>query len=318
MNTQIVVSNNTDNLNLALAAIDNAPKLQDSTKHQYRKAILNAYEAGVNLTDAQALTEYAKTIGSSTRSFLSAVINLMTAQIEKDAKMQANPENVLAVQAIIYRAQVLRDSVETKTHKGHKAHTWLSQREVKELLLACNVRKSGNPEFSIIAQRDRLAIGLCVGAGLRREEAVNLKFEDMITQPMGDGIRYVLNVTGKGAKDRVVPISDNLAQAILEWGKVIGTDGYILRSLGRDKQPGKQMTATALYNLVQKRGAIAGKENLQPHDLRRTFAQIGYDAGIPIAQISILLGHSNIETTMKYLNIELDLSVTISDFVPFS
>jgi len=38
---------------------------------------------------------------------------------------------------------------------------------------------------------------------------------------------------------------------------------------------------------------------------------------VPIEQISILLGHANIKTTQEHLNIELDLEVTISDFVPF-
>ena len=56
---------------------------------------------------------------------------------------------------------------------------------------------------------------------------------------------------------------------------------------------------------------------LQPHDLRRTYAELGRRAGVPISQISKLLGHASIETTQDYLNIELDLETTISDFVPF-
>ena len=55
----------------------------------------------------------------------------------------------------------------------------------------------------------------------------------------------------------------------------------------------------------------------QPHDLRRTCAELGRRAGVPISQISKLLGHASIETTQDYLNIELDLEMTISDFVPF-
>jgi integrase/recombinase XerC len=184
--------------------------------------------------------------------------------------------------------------------------------EVKALLEACSERPSGNPEFPIIQQRDKLAIGLMVAAGLRRKEAVSLTFQDVIEQ---DG-RTVLNVKGKGAKDRVVPVSKALANAIQEWGEVVG-EGRILRSLGRDKVPGESMTTTALYNLVQKRGELIGKPDLQPHDLRRTYAELGRKAGIPIEQISTLLGHAKLETTMRYLNVQLDLETTISDFVPF-
>jgi integrase len=62
---------------------------------------------------------------------------------------------------------------------------------------------------------------------------------------------------------------------------------------------------------------MIGKPELQPHDLRRTYAELGRRAGVSIEQISRLLGHATIKTTQEYLNIELDLETTISDFVPF-
>ena len=66
----------------------------------------------------------------------------------------------------------------------------------------------------------------------------------------------MFNVKGKGAKDRVVPINKNLAEAIIDWGFLIGTDGFILRSLGRNKEPGESISTTGLYYIVQKRGAM--------------------------------------------------------------
>jgi integrase len=230
----------------------------------------------------------------------------------------ATPENIAKVQAAINNAEVIANTIKTKQSEGQKAHTWLSQKQVADLLAACHVRKSGNPEAAIVAQRDRLAIGLLVAAGLRRKEAVELTFDDVKLQPVGDKMRTVIQVKGKGAKDRVIPISDKLANAITEWGAVVGDNGRILRSLGRNKNPGESMSTTALYNIVQKRGELIGKPDLQPHDLRRTFAQLGYEAGVPITQISVLLGHANVETTQRYLNLELDLESTVSDFIPFS
>jgi integrase/recombinase XerC len=73
----------------------------------------------------------------------------------------------------------------------------------------------------------------------------------------------------------------------------------------------------ALFHVVRKRGALIGKPELDPHDLRRTYAQLGYEAGVPITQISKLLGHASVATTQRYLNLELDLETTISDFIPF-
>jgi integrase len=127
----------------------------------------------------------------------------------------------------------------------------------------------------------------------------------------------VLAIEGKGAKNRTVPISDALASAIDEWAGVVGGEGYVLRSLGMNQEPGESMTAVAIFNVVRKRGAMIGKDDLAPHDLRRTYAQIGFDEGVPITQLSVLLGHASVETTRRYLNLELDLEVTVSDFVPF-
>ena len=58
-------------------AIQNDPKLQPSTKHQYIKAIENYLATGGSLTDPQALTEYVLTAGNSTRSFLAAAVTHM-------------------------------------------------------------------------------------------------------------------------------------------------------------------------------------------------------------------------------------------------
>jgi integrase len=313
MNTQL--AEREDGLDLVVTAIRSDPTLADSTKHQYVKAIRNYAAKGHSLTDPKALTEYAATVGSSTRAFLSAAVAKLCAAIEVEAKSQATPENVAAVQATVYRAEALREAVTVEASAGQKAHTWLSRAEVLQLLDTCD-------QEDVVGQRDRLALGLLVGAGLRRREAVELCYADVKLQPVKEKMRTVLDVRGKGAKDRVVPISDRLANAIDEWTGVVGngsgrTEGRILRSLGRDRQPGDSLSTTAIYNLVQKRGAMIDKPDLAPHDLRRTFAQLGFEAGVPITQISTLLGHASVETTQRYLNLELDLETTVSDFIPF-
>jgi integrase len=307
MNTQIIQPDG--NLALVLAALDAAPDLADSTRHQYRKAVLNYVAEGHSLTDPQALAGYARTVGSSTRAFLSAAVTKLCERIELKAKSQATPDNVAAVQATVYRAEALRQAVHVERLAGQKAHTWLTQTEVKQLLDTC--------EADVVGQRDRLALGLLLAAGLRRGEATHLTFADVKLQPVKERLRTVLDVAGKGAKERLVPIRDSLANAIGDWAAVVGGDGRILRSLGRKKVIGDSLSTAALYDIVQKRGGLIGKPDLAPHDLRRTYAQLGYEAGIPITQISTLLGHASVETTQRYLNLELDLETTVSDFIPF-
>jgi integrase len=168
-----------------------------------------------------------------------------------------------------------------------------------------------------IGRRDKIALGLCVAAGLRREEAVNLRFDDITHLPVAGKTRMVLNVKGKGAKDRAVPINNHLAADIQAWGEEIGGEGLILRRLGMAGELGDSLTAVSLFRLVNKYGRQLGKPDLAPHDLRRTYAQLGYEAGVPITQISKLLGHASVATTQRYLNLELDVATTISDFVPY-
>ena len=286
--------------------------LAPRTRKQYRRAVERYLDTGENLTDAEALATYAHALPTSSKAFLKAAIRLVTEGMKSEAKAQATPDNVGHVQAIVYRCEALTDAIKVKASKGERAHTWLTLAETKALLSAPSGNPNGTRTANIVAERDRLILALLVGAGLRREELVNLRFEDVTKQ----GERTVLDVQGKGAKNRVVPLSDRLARMIELWGEVLDFEGRVIRALGMNREPSESITGQAIFDVVKKYGAMSDKPNLQPHDLRRTFAQTGFDAGIPITQISKLLGHANVATTQRYLNLELDLETTASDFVP--
>lgn len=294
------------------AAIAEADHLAESTRDAYARAIERAQEAGVDLFDPRALETHARTLSQSGRAFLSAGLRVVTDRLAAEAKANATPHNVAAVQATLYRVEAINAAVTTQQAEGQKVHTWLTRAEVMQLLDTCD-------PSTVKGKRDRVGIGLLVAAGLRRSEAVALTFGDVKLQPAGDRIRTVLEVEGKGAKTRAVPISDGLAAAIEEWGAELdaGRDDRILRRVRRGGHPGEKLSTQGLFNVVRSAGEAIGKPDLAPHDLRRTFAQLGYEAGVPLTQVSRLLGHASIETTKKYLNLELDLESTVSDFVPF-
>lgn len=290
--------------------IDNHPNLADSTKIQYRKAITAYLEAGHSLTDTTALAAYAVTLSKSSKSFLKAAVRLWTDHVANTAKASADPETVNAVTATLYRLDAINEAIQVKAAKGEKTHTWLSPAEVMKLYATCNIK-------TIQGKRNRIVLGILVGAGLRREELVSLAFDDLVMQPVKGKLRTVLNVTGKGAKDRAIPIKVELAAALDDWGNVVGGSGYIARSVSKGDAIGDSLSAIGIFHIVRNAGRQIGKPDLAPHDLRRTYAQIGYDSGISITQISKLLGHSSVATTQRYLNLDLDLETTISDFVPF-
>jgi len=210
-------------------------------------------------------------------------------------------------QETIAHLEAIRDAVVVHRVKGQKAHTWLTAEQVEQLFAAV-------PD-TLAGERDRVALGVLVGAGLRREEAVTLTFGDVLTQPTPGGLRAVLGIRGKGDKLRSVPVSDDLRQLLSAWGKRLEYRGRVLRRLEGDGL-GDDLTGAGLFDIVKHYGAAIGMPRLAPHDLRRTYAQIGYTNGVPITQLSILLGHADIQTTMTYLNIKLDLDSTASDYVP--
>jgi integrase len=300
-----------------LATIDASHKLADSTKRQYKKALTNYWAAtGESISNTLALAYHAQGLSASSRGFLKAAIRKVTESKVRDIKSNVTPETVDVARAALWRIEAVQDTIEVEASNGKKTHIWLSQSEVRALFVAC-----GN---GIVGQRDKVVVGLLVAAGLRREEAAKLRFDDIKVKPMkGNEGRYrtVLDIKGKGRKQREVPISDKFAAALEEWREVCG-DGYVCRSLGMNRELGESLSPVAVFNIVRKRAERIGfdgvkRPKLAAHDLRRTYAQLGLDAGVPITQISILLGHSNVAVTQRYLNLDVDLETTISDFIPF-
>jgi integrase len=283
--------------------------LSPKTKTQYIKAVKKYLDTGAKLGDAYALQVYALGLPSSSRSFLKAAIRLMSAGLVHKLKAGATPDNLPGVQAALYKLEALSDAIRVETPKGERVHIWLSQAQVKAIMAECG--------DDIVGQRDWIIMGLFLGAGVRCDEMVNLTFDDLTDLPLRkNGKRTCLQVRGKGGKRRIIPLKPILATRLQEWKIIVGGSGKIVRSLGRKKVLGERMCSQGVFQLVRRYGAKIGIPDLDPHDLRRTWAQIGYEAGVPITQISQQLGHSSIKTTQRYLNMDLDLVTTISDFIP--
>lgn len=295
----------------AITAVIEASNLADSTKTKYQSVVGAFLASGGNLTAADDLAGFAATLSNSRRAQLKAAVKLWSEKMIDQVKgtPASGPNDVAMKQEAIWRFQSLQTAVTVKTPKGAKAHTWLTRAEIRRLMDA-----TGGDDTQ--ARRDRLVLALLVGAGLRREEAAGLTFGDVMLQPVKGKIRTVLQISGKGDKNRVVPISGQLAAMIDAWGSITGGNGRVLRSVDKGGAVGDGLSAVGIFQIVRIYGQTINKPNLAPHDLRRTYAQIGYDSGVPLTQISRLLGHASVATTQRYLNLDLDLETTISDFVP--
>lgn len=288
-------------------AIINRAPLADTTKRQYIGAIDRLIEAGIDPRDRKALQTYADTLPPSVRSFLKAGLRLIFAEQVREMKARATPETVQIIQAVLYNIEAINDAIQTKAKRGTKTHRWLSSEQVRKL--------TDFPRLTASDRRDWLALALLL-FGLRRDEAVSLTFDRVQTVPGSNGAPvHLLNVTGKGNKDRSVQISKSLFDALMDWKREAG-DGYVLRSVDVHGNINHSLSGQAVQDIVRKYGAQIGIDKLDPHDLRRTFGHLIYAATRDIMLTMTLLGHSDPKVTMRYLNLALDLDRDTAQYIP--
>ncbi|WP_420402810.1 tyrosine recombinase XerC [Nisaea sp.] len=150
-----------------------------------------------------------------------------------------------------------------------------------------------------IAARDVALVSLLYGAGLRIGEALALNRDDV---PKGD----TLAVTGKGNKQRIVPIlpavrsaiEDYLARCPYRGGP---EDPLFLGARGKRLQAGVAQRTMRLA-----RGWLALPETATPHALRHSFATHLLAGGGDLRAIQELLGHASLATTQRYTSVDAE------------
>lgn len=208
-----------------------------------------------------------------------------------------------------------------KSVKQHGRHfgTWLSQSQAQRLLNALKY------DTSLSGKRNLALIALMLATGLRREEASGLKADQLVK--LGNG-RYVIhNLIGKGNRVRTIPVPAWALGYLAAWLRAAGIrDGLVFRAVnkagelsGPVRTNGGGMTdgglsAGSVYNVIKSAGQLISID-LDPHDLRRTCAQLMHRSGADIAQIKEILGHASIRTTELYLGIDLDTDNPANDLI---
>ncbi|MBI4586331.1 MAG: tyrosine-type recombinase/integrase [Planctomycetes bacterium] len=147
-----------------------------------------------------------------------------------------------------------------------------------------------------LRKRDRLIFILMLHAGLRRIEAAQLTWPDI------DLNRRLLVVrNGKGAKHRIVGISERLAEALLDcWNNWKKDDLHVITTLS-----GKKISRDALTHVARKYVKLLnhhyqGRRRFSLHSLRATFATRLCERGVSTRIVQSLLGHADPRTTMRY------------------
>lgn len=149
-------------------------------------------------------------------------------------------------------------------------------------------------------RRDRAILELFYGSGIRLSELVGLGLDDLDLQ------ERLVRVTGKGSKERVVPINERSAQRLREVIKdrhkfkpsVLDEDAQKALFLSnRGRRISGRRVEKIVEELVERIGL---SRKISPHTLRHSFATHLLDSGMPIRTIKELLGHESLSTTQKY------------------
>lgn len=165
--------------------------------------------------------------------------------------------------------------------------------------------------------RNRVIFLLSAKAGLRAKEIANLTWR-MVTDArghIGQAI-YLENVASKGRSGRVVPMSEELRNALAEYAKttVVASNRFLIESERSDC-----MSAQAIVNLFWRWYREIGFDGCSSHSGRRTFitnsARKISTVGGSLRDVQILAGHSNLRTTQRYIEPNPDAQLKIVELV---
>ncbi len=152
-------------------------------------------------------------------------------------------------------------------------------------------------DSAAIQARDTALMTLLYGAGLRIAEALNINIGDL---PAADN---ALRVTGKGDKQRIVPLLPIVREAIAAWLKLHPNPGRG-EPLFVGARGGRLNAGVAQKALRDFRRLANLPEHATPHALRHSFATHLLAGGADLRSIQELLGHASLSTTQRYTDVD--------------
>lgn len=164
--------------------------------------------------------------------------------------------------------------------------------------------------------RDRAMLELLYSTGLRVSELVSRNIEDL------DFEAEVLRVSGKGGKERLVPVGMPAIEALQKY--LPQRDSLLIARMGRGKQAdvkamflngrGGRISVRSVERIVKFYGERARiLQNVTPHALRHSFATHLLEMGADLRSVQELLGHVSLSTTQRYTHLSLDHLLEVYD-----
>jgi integrase/recombinase XerC len=195
----------------------------------------------------------------------------------------------------LFDSEVLRATLRAPRVSVVRPYLVLTEAETARMIKAATDR------------RDRAIVMTLLGAGPRVSELTGLDVRDLRQDADGGDILHIR--AGKGAKDRMVPIHEEVTRAIHAYlsclGRTTNDSGplFLAQDRGRHLRAETRVGARAIRDLIyllHDRAEIA--KPISPHSLRHTFAIRALRFSGNILAVSKMLGHANVATTQVYLD----------------
>ncbi|MEM6516268.1 MAG: site-specific tyrosine recombinase/integron integrase [Bacteroidota bacterium] len=182
---------------------------------------------------------------------------------------------------------------------GRKLPDTLSTTEIDKLIAAIDLTRVFNGVN--IGERNRAILETLYSCGLRVSELINLKISDLF---FDEGI---IKVTGKGDKQRFVPINSNTQKYILIWMQIrkhVQIEAKFKDTLFLNNR-GKRLTRAMIFTIIKTLAKrIHLNKTISPHTFRHSFATHLLENGADLRSIQLMLGHESITTTEIYMHVD--------------
>ena len=178
---------------------------------------------------------------------------------------------------------------------GRKLPDTLSEEEINALINAIDLSK---PE----GERNRAMLETLYGCGLRVSELINLQLSDLFFE------EDFIKVTGKGDKQRFVPISKINKKYISIYKNEVRIHQTVQKGFEDIlflNRRGRQLTRAMVFTTVKQLAEQIGlKKSISPHTFRHSFATHLLENGADLRAIQQMLGHESITTTEVYMHVD--------------
>ncbi|GAA0744145.1 MULTISPECIES: site-specific tyrosine recombinase XerD [Flavobacteriaceae] len=183
---------------------------------------------------------------------------------------------------------------------GRKLPDTLSIEDIDSLIAAIDITKEYNGIR--IGERDRTILETLYSCGLRVSELTNLKLSDLY---FDEGF---IKVTGKGNKQRFVPIGKNTQKYINIYKNEVRTTINVQKEFKDTlflNNRGKQLTRAMIFTIIKQLAKKTGlQKTISPHTFRHSFATHLLENGADLRAIQLMLGHESITTTEIYMHVD--------------